>query len=173
MVDRLPGVEGAEVVAIHDVLDGTRGAAGRRGRRVLVLDDLNDWRGLGTALALAEAGHETTIVTSAPVVAGGLFHSAADGPLRARYAAAGGRSVPSAVITGWEKGRATLRSLPAGVETTIEADTLVIAETAISETILATDLTARGIDFHLIGDAVAPRRASLAFYEGRELAQRL
>ena len=60
-----------------------------------------------------------------------------------------------------------------GAETLFEADTLVIAETPISETGLATDLRARGIAFHLIGDAVAPRRASLAFYEGRELSRRL
>ena len=59
MVDRLLGVDGADVVAIHDVLDGT--ATARIGRRVLVLDDLNDWRGLGTALDLAESGHEVTI----------------------------------------------------------------------------------------------------------------
>ena len=97
MVDRLRGVDEADVVAIHDVLDGT--ATAHIGRRVLVLDDLNDWRGLGTALALAEAGHETTIVTAAPVVAGGLFHSAADGPLRARYAKAGGRSITGAAVT--------------------------------------------------------------------------
>ncbi len=61
MVDRLRGVDEADVVAIHDVLDGT--ATTRLGRRVLVLDDVNDWRGLGTALALAEAGHHVTIVT--------------------------------------------------------------------------------------------------------------
>ena len=171
MVDRLPGVDDAGVVAIHDVLDGT--ATATLGRRVLVLDDLNDWRGLGTALALAEAGHETTIVTSAAVVAGGLFHSAADGPLRARYAAAGGRSITGAVVVGWQPGRATLRDQASGNETVLDADTLVIAETAIAETALPTDLRARGIAFHLIGDAVAPRRASLAFYEGRELSRRL
>jgi hypothetical protein len=57
--------------------------------------------------------------------------------------------------------------------TTVDADTLVIAETPISETALADDLAARGIAFHQIGDVVAPRRASLAFYEGRELARRL
>src|SRR4029079_11536032 len=86
MVDRLPGVDGADVVAIHDVLDGT--ATPTLGRRVLVLDDLTAWRGLGTATHLAESGHETTIVTAASVVAGGLFHSAADGPPRARVARA-------------------------------------------------------------------------------------
>ena len=49
---------------------------------------------------LAEAGHETTIVTAATVVAGGLFHSAADGPLRARYAKAGGRSITGTAVIG-------------------------------------------------------------------------
>ncbi len=171
MVDRLIGVDEADVLAIHDVLDGT--AVARIGRRVLVLDDLNDWRGLGTALALAESGHEVTIVTAAPVVAGGLFHSAADGPLRARYAAAGGRSITGVAVMAWGAGRATLRQTVTGAETVFDADTLVIAETPVAETALATDLTARGVGFHLIGDAVAPRRASLAFFEGRELGRRL
>jgi NADPH-dependent 2,4-dienoyl-CoA reductase/sulfur reductase-like enzyme len=171
MVDRLPGVDGADVVAIHDVLDGT--ATPTLGRRVLVLDDLNDWRGLGTAAHLAESGHETTIVTAASVVAGGLFHSAADGPLRARFARAGGRSIPGTAVVAWGAGRATLRQTLTGAETDFGADTLVIAETPVAETALATELTSRGIAYHLIGDAVAPRRASLAFYEGRELSRRL
>ena len=95
LVDRLPGVDEADVFSIHDVLDGTAVP----GRRVVVLDDLNDWRGLGTATHLAESGHEVTIVTSAPVVGGGLFHSAADGPLRKRFAVAGGRSITGSVVT--------------------------------------------------------------------------
>src|SRR6478736_979382 len=171
MVDQLPGVTGADVVAIHDVLDGT--ATPTLGRRVLVLDDLNDWRGLGTAAYLAESGHETTIVTAASVVAGGLFHSAADGPLRARFARAGGQSITGTTVMAWAAGRATLRQTLTGAETVVEADTLVIAETPVAETALATELTSRGIAYHLIGDAVAPRRASLAFYEGRELSRRL
>ena len=169
LVDRLPGVDSGDVFAIHDVLDGTA----ELGERVLVLDDVNDWRGLGTALHLVETGHEVTIVTAAPVVAGSLAHSAADGPLRARFAAAGGRSMTSSRVLGWRDGVAPVVSTLTGDLTKVDADALVIAETPISETALADDLTARGIAFHQIGDAVAPRRASLAFYEGRELARRL
>jgi 3-polyprenyl-4-hydroxybenzoate decarboxylase len=55
----------------------------------------------------------------------------------------------------------------------VRADALVIAETPVSETGLAADLTALGMPFHEIGDAVAPRRASLSFFEARELARRL
>lgn len=169
MVDRLPGVDGGDVFSIHDVLDGTAAP----GRRVLVLDDLDDWRGLGTALHLVEGDHDVTILTAAPVVARGLFHSAADGPLRKRYARAGGRSVTSSCILEWRDGIATVRSTLTGELTTIEADALVIAETPVVESRLADTLAARGVSFHQVGDAVAPRRASLAFYEGRALALRL
>jgi 2,4-dienoyl-CoA reductase-like NADH-dependent reductase (Old Yellow Enzyme family) len=172
MLDRLPGIDARNVFAIQDVLAGTTDSD-PLGHRVLVLDDLNDWRGLGTALHLAETGHDVTILTAAPVVAGGLAHSAADGPLRKRYAQAGGRSITASSVIDWRPGAATIRSTATGAESVIEADTLVIAETPIAETALADALTARGIAFHQIGDAVAPRRASLAFYEARELARRL
>ena len=169
MVDRLPGADRDDAVSIHDVLAG-RAAVGRR---VVVLDDLGDWRGLGTALHLADTGHEVTIVTSAAVVGGGLFHSAADGPLRQRFAAAGGTMRPSTVVIGWDGAALAVRSTLTGETEALPADTLVIAETPVSETSLATELTERGIAFEAIGDCVAPRRASLAIYEGRELALRL
>jgi NADPH-dependent 2,4-dienoyl-CoA reductase/sulfur reductase-like enzyme len=169
MVDRLPGTERPDAVSIHDVLAGRTTV----GRRVVVLDDVNDWRGLGTALHLAEAGHDVTIVTSAAVVGAGLYHSAADGPLRQRFAAAGGEMRPSTVILGWDGAAVAVRSTLTGATETLPADTLVIAETARAETSLADALTARGIAFDAIGDCVAPRRASLAIYEGRELALRL
>lgn len=169
LVDRLPGVDASDVFAIQDVLDG----AAVPGHSVLVLDDLGDWRGLGTAVHLAEHGHETTILTAAPVIAGGLAHSAADGPLRRRFAAAGGRMVTSAVILAWDDRQATVRSTLDGTTTTLAADALVIAETPVAVSDLADALRARGLDFDQIGDCVAPRRASLAFYEARELALRL
>ena len=169
MVDRLPGAERPDVVAIHDVLDGVANL----GARVLVLDDLGDWRGLGTALHLAKAGHEVTIVTAAPVVGGGLFHSAADVPLRTRFTAAGGLLRPATVILAWDEEGATVRSTLTGGEERLVADTLVIAETPEADTTLARELAAGDIAFHEVGDCVAPRRASLAFFEGRELARRL
>jgi 2,4-dienoyl-CoA reductase-like NADH-dependent reductase (Old Yellow Enzyme family) len=169
LVDRLPGVEAMTVSSIQDVLAGTA----QPGRRVLVLDDLGDWRGLGTALHLVERGHDVTILTAAPVVAGGLFHSAADVPLRKRYAAAGGRSLTNACVLGWQEGAAAVLSTLTGDLTKLDADSLVIAETPIPEMALAADLTERGVAFHQIGDCVAPRRASLAFLEGRELGLRL
>ena len=169
MVDRLPGAERADAVSIQDVLDDLVTV----GRRVVVLDDLGDWRGLGTALHLAERGHQVTIVSSAAVIGGALFHSAADLPLRRRFAAAGGVLRPNTVVMGWDGGSASVRDTLTGEDDGLAADTLVIAETPVSETTLADELRARGLPFEAIGDCVAPRRASLAIYEGRELALRV
>ena len=89
MVDRLPGVDASDVFAIHDVLDGTavaRDSASSSSTTSTI------GAGSGRRSTSPSTGHEVTILTAAPVVAGGLFHSAADGPLRKRFALAGGRS---------------------------------------------------------------------------------
>jgi len=169
LVDRMPGSDEPSVTSIQAVLAG----AATVGRRVLVLDDLGDWRGLGTALHLLEAGHDVTILTAAPVVAAGLFHSAADVPLRQRYARAGGRSVTGAAIIAWRSGEATIESTVTGATSTIEADSLVVAESPVAVTDLADELARAGIAFHAVGDCVAPRRASLAFHDAGALGRRL
>ncbi len=48
------------------------------GERVLVLDDLHSWRGIGTALYLAEAGHKVTVMTANRVLAAELSGTGAD-----------------------------------------------------------------------------------------------
>ena len=173
MVARMPGVDGTDVAAIHDVLDGSLVPQGR----VLLVDDLGDWRGIGTAMFMQERGCHVTIVTSAPVVASGLFHSAADVPARRRLAHAGGVMRPFTVVTEWATGRARLTSTLTD-EATIESfDWLVVAEVArpVTELVdeLVDGLSERGLpsaDVRVIGDCVAPRRASLAIHEGRALA---
>ena len=169
MVERMPGTDRPDAVSIQAVLAETVDV----GPRVVVVDDVGDWRGLGTALYLAERGHDVTIVTSAAVVGGGLYHSAADGPLRARFSSAGGTMRPGTVVLSWDGEGATVRSGTGDAEERLPADTLVIAETAVAETGLTDELRRRGIAFEAIGDCVAPRRASLAIYEGRELALRV
>jgi 2,4-dienoyl-CoA reductase-like NADH-dependent reductase (Old Yellow Enzyme family) len=175
LVGTLPGAELDSVLAVHDVLDPS--PSRRPGERVVLLDDLGDWRGLGTAVQLAEAGHRVTLVTPAAAAGPALAHSAVDGLLRGRFARAGGEVLPASVLTGWDAAGASVRSLPTGAQSSLAADTLVIAETPRPRTELADALAVTAgvdeFDLHLVGDCVAARRASLAIYEGRELAQRL
>jgi 2,4-dienoyl-CoA reductase (NADPH2) len=76
-------------------------------------------------------------------------------------------------VLAWRDGRATVRTLVDGTTEEIAADALVIAETPAPEDDLAAELAAAGGTIHRIGDCVSARRASLAFYEGRELGRRL
>jgi hypothetical protein len=166
LVDRLPGIDAPTAASVHAVLEGDAVPSGR----VLLLDDTGDWRGIGTAMHVQEAGGQVTLVTAAPVAASGLFHSAADGPARRRFAQAGGEVLPHHVLCSWAPGHAILRSTLTDVERTAAFDWLVVAETAVPRTELATALTVAGIAHHAIGDCVAARRASLAIYEGRRVA---
>jgi hypothetical protein len=162
----MPGDRAAGVEA---VLDGTVTPAGR----VALLDDLGDWRGIGTALFLQERGCQVTLVTAAAVVAAGLFHSAADEPARRRFAGAGGVMLPHRIATDWADGELGLLSTLTGSEERRAFDWLVVAETPVARTDLGAALDRAGVAYHPIGDCVSPRRASLAIYEGRQLARTL
>ncbi|MET0489647.1 MAG: FAD-dependent oxidoreductase, partial [Acidimicrobiales bacterium] len=154
LVDRLPGVDGSTAAGIHDVLAGSVAPRGR----VLLLDDLGDWRGIGTAMFLQEAGCQVTLVTSAPAAATGLFHSAADGPTRARFARAGGETIPHTVVLSWDPACTVLRSTLTGAEHRLSFDWLVVAETPMPRTDLIDELDRLGVGCHRIGDCVAARR---------------
>ena len=86
---------------------------------------------------------------------------------------AGGVMRPHTVVDAWHGDSATLRSTLTGAVTSEPFDWLVIAETPRSNDELGVELDRAGVAFHQIGDCVAPRRASLAFYEGRSLAMTL
>ncbi len=169
MIDRLVGIDDRHVVSIDDILDG-RDLGSSISERVLLLDDLGDWQGIGTAMFLQEHGCDVTIATSAAAVAAGLFHSAADVPARQRFARAGGVMRPHTVVDAWHGDSATLRSTLTGLVASEPFDWLVIAETPRANDELGLELGRAGVAVHQIGDCVAPRRASLAFYEGRALA---
>ena len=136
----------------------------------MVLDDVGDWRGGGTALHLAEHGHDVVIVTGHPMVGATIQRTAGDGRLRARLAARGVQWHTEAAVTGWTGAAAHVRLL-GGRTLVVEADTLVLATTNRPDDALAHDLATRGIDHHVIGDAVAARLAVHAVYEARAMAQ--
>lgn len=165
-LDSLPGAEAANVTTIYEALEGTA----ELGQRVLLLDEMNNWRGLGTAVKLAEAGHAVTVATAASVLAKGLEASAADKPLRQRFAQAGGRGLVETALLSWnEDGAARFRSLLDGREWEEDYDSLVLCSLPEAETSLQAALAESGLEVHAIGDCVAPRRAALAIYEGRKL----
>jgi 2,4-dienoyl-CoA reductase-like NADH-dependent reductase (Old Yellow Enzyme family)/pyruvate/2-oxoglutarate dehydrogenase complex dihydrolipoamide dehydrogenase (E3) component len=170
-VDQMPGVNKPNVWSVEDVM----GKAARPGKRVVLLDDIGHWHGAGTAWQLAEDGHQVTVVTRLPMVGWELVRTATDWPLRQRLKQLGVTFVTDSAISEWFGDRADIVDLLDGSTSRIEADALILATTNESQGWLADDLAADHSDLvvHSIGDAVAPRLAVMAIYEGRELAMRL
>jgi len=170
-VEQMPGADKANVWSVEDVM----GKAARPGNRVLVLDDIGHWHGAGTAWQLAEAGHQVSIVTRLPMVGFELARTATDWPLRQRLKQLGVEFIVESAISEWHGDAASIVDFLDGSTSRIEADALVLATTNESQTWLANDLSENhgDLSIHMIGDAVAPRLAVMAIYEGRELAMKL
>ncbi|MFO1050436.1 MAG: FAD-dependent oxidoreductase [Geminicoccaceae bacterium] len=161
-LDRLPGIERGNVCSAEAVM----AREARPGRRVVLLDEGANWKGAGTALALAEAGHQLTIVTPAGMVAKEVERTAADLPIRKRLRELGARFVTDAAVREW-RGDAALVTQFAGPDEEIAADTLVIAACNRPEDEIAGALAGSGLDIRSVGDSVAARTAVMAIYEGR------
>ena len=161
--DAIEGVTGANVWSIEDVM----GKRAQLGKRVLLVDDTGDWRGGGTAWHLAEQGHEVTLVTGWPMVGFWIQRTAGDGKLRSRLAQLGAHCYTESGVVAWHGDGATVRNLLDGTEQRLPADALVLATTNLSEDSLLQELPGSGLAVRAVGDAVAPRLAVHAIYEGR------
>jgi NADPH-dependent 2,4-dienoyl-CoA reductase/sulfur reductase-like enzyme len=162
-LEALPGLERGNVWSAEDVM----GRTARLGKRVLVLDETANWKGGGTALYLAEAGHEVTIVTPAASVMLEMARTHAEVNLRFRLRQLGARLMTEAAMREWHGDGATVFCF-GGPDERIPADSLVIAATNVAESAIAEELGSPAI-----GDAVAARTAVMAIYEGRKLAMQL
>ncbi|MFP7569951.1 FAD-dependent oxidoreductase [Marivita sp. S2033] len=168
-IPMLPGVDQGNVWSSEDVM--MRGA--RIGQRIVVLDEGGNWRGCGTALKLAEDGHDVTIVTPDALVGKELQRSATDWPLRRALTRLGVRFITESVLSEWTASGAVVQSLLSGAAYDLGADTLVLATTNIADPSLRTELTSMGISPKSIGDANAPRNAAMAIFEGRTAGRAL
>jgi 2,4-dienoyl-CoA reductase-like NADH-dependent reductase (Old Yellow Enzyme family)/thioredoxin reductase len=167
-LDRLPGLDRGNIWTAEDVM----GRSARLGKRVIVLDEGANWKGAGTALHLAEAGHQVTIVTPAASVMMEMARTNADVQLRQRLRELGATLITEAAVREWHGNAATIMIF-GGEDMRIEADSLVLSTTNLADTALADSLDASAISHQTIGDAVAARTAVMAIYEGRKLAMKL
>ncbi|HZF33659.1 MAG TPA: FAD-dependent oxidoreductase, partial [Candidatus Angelobacter sp.] len=164
---KLPGAEQDNVCTAHDVLEGQV----TPGTRVLLLDDINGWwPASGTALHLAQQRHQVTVVTAAEKAGAALDLSMTGDTLRERFAKYGVEVLLATALSEWKGTTAKLINLYTGETEEREFDSLVLATTNTPEDRLTKELAGAGVEVHAIGDTVAARSASMAFYEGRKLA---
>lgn len=160
----LPGIETPGVWSPEAVMR----REARLGDAVVIYDEGSNWRGVGTAWALAERGHQVTIVTPEAFVGKEISRTAADGAARRALARLGTRFLTEHCLTRWHGNGVTVRNLLTGAEETLPASGLVMATT--NRAFDPWPEAFPGKATHRIGDCAAPRLAAYAFHEGRKLA---
>lgn len=169
-----PPLPGADLPHVWSYLDLLRERP-RLGRDVLLFDGLGGRQAAVTAEVLASAGHRVAFVTwlgqPSPDLAASRDWAKVHGMLRRM----GVTFTVDTELTRIEPGRVTLRDLYTGAESVrAPVDAVVLVLGASAEDALFHALAPRraeGLELHLIGDALAPRRVDAAIREG-ELAGR-
>jgi 2,4-dienoyl-CoA reductase-like NADH-dependent reductase (Old Yellow Enzyme family)/thioredoxin reductase len=160
----LPGIEAGGVWSPEAVLR----REARLGDSVVIYDEGSNWRGVGTAWALAEQGKKVTIVTPEAFVGKEIARTSADGLARRRLAQLGAKMLTEHCVSRWHGNGVTVRSLLTGAEETLPASALVMCTTNRSFDPFPEGFAGKAT--HRIGDCAAPRLAAYAFHEGRKLA---
>jgi NADPH-dependent 2,4-dienoyl-CoA reductase/sulfur reductase-like enzyme len=165
----LPGLDNGKVFSAEEAM---RGQA-ELGKSVIVLDEGGNWRGTGTAWFLADQGYTVIIVTPDPLVGKELMRTTADFQIRSSLSKLGAKFYTESIIQHWHGDRAEVRSMLDGSVTTIDASAIVTATTNRVYNDTELELAAAGVNFHLLGDAAAPRTAPFAFHDGRKIGLQL
>ncbi len=164
---RLPGIDLGGVWSPEAVLR----REARLGDAVVVYDEGSNWRGVGTAWALAEQGKQVVIVTPEAFVGKEIARTAADGAARRRMAQLGVRFVTESCLSRWHGNGVTVKNLLTGAEEVVACSALVMATT--NRAFDPWPEAFAGKATHRIGDCTAPRLAAYAFYEGRKLGREI
>ncbi|WP_395685324.1 FAD-dependent oxidoreductase [Aestuariivirga sp.] len=163
---QLPPFSGEARQLVHAV-DVLSGAAGT-GQRVVVYDWMGDWLGAGIAEKLAIEGAHVRLAVNHHCVAASIqtyirFETVA------RLHRLGVEVHPWLRLYGADDRTAYFVHTPSREAVVLEdVDTIVLNVPNLQEDGLASDLAELGIPCHLAGDALSPRTAEEAVYEGMQ-----
>ena len=160
----MPPFEGAAAQVVHaaDILAGRAST----GARVVVYDWMGDWAGSGIAEKLAAEGAHVRLAVN---------HHCASANIQtyvrfeqvARLHRLGVEVHPWLRLYGGDGRTAYFIHTPSREAVVMEdVDTLVLNTPNLQDDALVADLEALGIPYHLAGDALSPRTAEEAVYEG-------
>jgi 2,4-dienoyl-CoA reductase-like NADH-dependent reductase (Old Yellow Enzyme family) len=143
------------------------------GDRVLIYDWLADWTGVGLAEKLASQGRDVTLAVNGICAAAAIQSYVRDAAI-ARLFKLEVKTLPFMRLYGVDGRSAYLIHTAAQEPLVIEnLDTVVTVYPGMPETALADDARRRCADVQLIGDALSPRTAEEAVYEGMVAARSL
>ena len=168
----LPPLEGEAAIAVlaSDEVVADRAEVGNR---VLIYDWLADWTGVGLAEKLATLGRDVTLAVNGICAAAAIQNYVRDAAI-ARIFKLEVKTLPFMRLYGVDERSAYLIHTAAQEPVVIDnLDTIVTVYPGVPETALADDARRLCADVQLIGDALSPRTAEEAVYEGMVAARNL
>jgi putative ubiquitin-RnfH superfamily antitoxin RatB of RatAB toxin-antitoxin module len=143
------------------------------GERVLIYDWLADWTGVGLAEKLASQGRDVTLAVNGICAAAAIQNYVRDAAI-ARLFKLEVKTLPFMRLYGVDGRSAYLIHTAAQEPLVIDnLDTIVTVYPGMPETALVNDARRLCADVQLIGDALSPRTAEEAVYEGMVAARSL
>jgi hypothetical protein len=164
----VPGVEKRHVMTVQEALAGPV-----EGASVVVVDSGEaDWKALTTAERLAEDGHQVRLVT--PVTAGAEIDVISKTGLLRRLRTRGVTFLEYRSLVAVGDNHVVVREAFTGEEERLESvDAVVMSWFGIASDGLFHELDAAGLEAHLVGDCLAPRRAIDAIWDAFRVARAL
>jgi hypothetical protein len=160
-----PGIEGANLTHVKSVWDVFLSPE-QFGGPVIIVEDDPHLSGTAAAEKLAERGHAVTIVTP-------HMHAGADLPvhhapaLYRRLAALGIEVLPATFVTTIEPTGVACEARFSGALRRMEhTGPIILAMGNRANNALARSMASRGIELHVVGDALAPRQVDIAILDG-------
>ena len=145
------------------------------GSHALLVNDVGQYEAVSAAEYLLEHGVHVTVATRLPMF-GPLVNAAmrmTPALERLNSAPAEFTTLTRVTLASVRPGKATVRSLAGGAETTVAADLVVLVTYKASRNGLAATLAGRVPDVRLIGDALAARDLQVAIRDGNDAARRI
>ena len=162
----LPGGGERRLIHAHDVIAGKAATGGR----VVIYDWMADWIGVGVAEKLATEGAYVRLAVNGPCAAFSIQNYTRDGAI-ARLFKLGVETIPFMRLYGIEDRTAYFVHTPSQ-ESLVMEDVDSVVAVYPNEPNDGLDRIARqlGIPAYLVGDALAPRTAEEAVFEGMKAA---
>jgi hypothetical protein len=168
-------VDGIDSPAVRSSVELLTQPAPAAGSHALLVDDVGQYEAVSAAEYLLEHGVHVTVATRLP-----MFGPLVDAAMRMTPALERLNSAPAEFTTltrvtlaSVRPGKATVRSLAGGAETTVAADLVVLVTYKASRNGLAVTLAGRVPDVRLVGDALAARDLQVAIRDGNDAARRI
>jgi 2,4-dienoyl-CoA reductase-like NADH-dependent reductase (Old Yellow Enzyme family) len=140
------------------------------GRRVLVADLVGEVEGIGVAELIASTGR--AVVLSMPFATPPHLDGETAGHALGRAVRAGASWRPQTLVESIAPGEVRLRDLLAGAVAAIPADSVVVRSHGRPCDGLYEEAKAAGMEVIRVGDAIAPRTADRAIYDGHLAGRR-